>query len=243
MRKLRCVIVDDEPIARRGMRRLVDLREELEPIGSASNVAEAEKLIENSEEGVDLLFLDIDMDGESGMDFARRLEQRPMIVFTTAFSNYALESYEVAAEDYLLKPVRRERFNMTVDRILERMERENTEGAPVSQDSQGGYITLKADRKFIRVGVREIIYVEGLGDYLVIHLEDKRITTRMTFKSLEGILDGKDFLRVNKSYMVNCVKIESYNSNEVWIGETMIPVGATYRDNMMERLQGLSHKL
>lgn len=229
MDRLNCIIVDDEPIARRGIRRLVALREELYPIGSAGSVREAEKLISNAEKPVDLIFLDIDMDGESGLDYARRLGGEAKVVFTTAFADYALDSYDVEAVDYLLKPIREERFNRAVDRVLQTFERENASSSD-SAPGDNSYITVKADRKYVRIAVRDILYIEGMGDYLVIHLKDRRITTRLTFKKMEEDLEGSVIVRVNKSYMVNKNAIDSYDSSEIRIGDVTIPVGATYKD-------------
>lgn len=232
---LRCVIVDDEPIARRGMRRLAQMRDELYVVGSASNINEVEKIIASESKPIDLLFLDIDMEGESGMDYARRLGEGPKIIFTTAYADYALDSYEVEAFDFLLKPIRRERFNRTIDRVLHTMERENA-NATETGAAADAHITVKADRKYVRVAVREILYIEGLGDYLVIHLKDRRLTTRMTFKKIEEDLEGTSIVRVNKSYMINTKAVDCYDSTEIRIGDVVIPVGSTYKDTIKKKL-------
>ncbi|MDE6297919.1 MAG: LytTR family DNA-binding domain-containing protein [Muribaculaceae bacterium] len=238
MNRLNCIIVDDEPIARRGMRRLVEMRDELHAIGSAASVSEAEKLISSSAENIDLIFLDIDMEGESGMEYARRMTNGPKVIFTTAFSDYALDSYDVEAVDYLLKPIREERFNRAVDKILQIAEREHIPTGNGNSIPADSYITVKADRKYVRLNVNDIIYIEGLGDYLVIHLSDRRLTTRMTFKKMEEELTGSTLIRVNKSYMVNTGHIESFDSNEIRIGEILIPVGATYKESVKQSLVG-----
>ncbi|MDE5868962.1 MAG: LytTR family DNA-binding domain-containing protein [Muribaculaceae bacterium] len=238
MERLNCIIVDDEPIARRGMRRLIGLRDELHAIGSASSVAEAEKLVSDSSEKIDLLFLDIDMEGESGLEYARRMPKGLKVVFTTAFSDYALDSYDVEAVDYLLKPIREERFNRAVDRVLQIAERENMEGLSSSHAPNRSYITVKADRKYIRLNINDILYIEGLGDYLVIHLFDRRLTTRMTFKKMEEELTDTPIIRVNKSYMVNSRHIESFATNEIKIGDCIIPVGVTYKETVNRALMG-----
>ncbi|MDE6717007.1 MAG: LytTR family DNA-binding domain-containing protein [Muribaculaceae bacterium] len=229
MERIKCIIVDDEPIARRGMRRLVGLRPELEEAGAASNTVEAERLIEKCGEEPLLVFLDIDMEGESGIDLARRIEGNCMVVFTTAFAEYALESYDVDTVDYLLKPISRERFDRAVDRALARAGRRSEEEE---------FLTVKADRKFVRLPLSEILYIEGLGDYLVMHLTDRRVTTRMTFKSLEESLADKEFLRVNRSYMVNRRKIDEFDSSEIRIGDSVIPLGATYKGAVLAVLAG-----
>lgn len=228
MERIKCIIVDDEPIARRGMRRLVGLRPELEESGAASNTVDAERLIEKSGGEPLLVFLDIDMEGESGIELARRIDANCMVVFTTAFAEYALESYDVDTVDYLLKPISRERFDRAVDRALARAGRSEEEE----------FLTVKADRKFVRLPLSEILYIEGLGDYLLIHLSDRRVTTRMTFKSLEEALVDKDFLRVNRSYMVNRRKIKDFDSSEIRIGDSVIPLGGTYKEAVLSVLAG-----
>ncbi|MDE7413291.1 MAG: LytTR family DNA-binding domain-containing protein [Muribaculaceae bacterium] len=240
MQSLNCIIVDDEPIARRGMRRLVELRDELTLVGSASNVAEADRLIHETGKEIHLIFLDIDMEGENGLDYARRLGEGSKVIFTTAYADYAIDSYEVEAADFLLKPIRKERFNRAVDRAVDRVEREERES--MLSDRSGGhrddkYITVKADRKFVRIPVADIIYIEGMGDYLVIHLSGRRLTTRLTFKAMENLLADSEVKRVNKSYMVNIRRIEAFDVTEIHVGGITIPVGGTYKEvvrRMME---------
>lgn len=240
MQSLNCIIVDDEPIARRGMRRLVELRDELNLVGTAANVAEAERIMEQAEPEIHLIFLDIDMEGESGLDYARRIGEGSKVIFTTAFADYAIDSYEVEAADFLLKPIRKERFNRAVDRAVERVEREqggDGRADGVERITKEKYITVKADRKFVRIPVTDIVYIEGMGDYLVIHLSDRRLTTRLTFKAIEELLADSDIKRVNKSYMVNSRKIEAFDISEIHIAGITIPVGGTYKEvvrRMME---------
>lgn len=231
MEKIRCIIVDDEPIARRGMRRLIDMHPDLEAIGWASCASDAEKFL--SENEVDLLFLDVDMPGESGLELARRLAGKYMIVFTTAYSDYAIDSYEVEALDYLLKPIRGERFNRAVARAVERKGDKTQE----SLHSTGAMITIKVDRRFERIPAERILYIEGLGDYLLIHLPDRRLTTRMTFKALLDMLPPDDFIRVNKSYVVNKAKIESYSASALRVADTDISIGGLYREEVRRRLE------
>lgn len=231
MEKIRCIIVDDEPIARRGMRRLIDMHPSLEAVGWAPSATDAEKFI--SENEVDLIFLDVDMPGESGLDLARRLGGRCMIVFTTAYADYALDSYEVEALDYLLKPIRTERFNRAVERAVERMEAKTPEGAQPS----GPVITVKADRRFERIPVERILYIEGMGDYLLIYLPDRRLTTRMTFKTLLDMLPPEGFIRASKSYVVNKSRIESYSASALRVADTEIPIGGLYREEVRKRLE------
>ncbi len=231
---MKCIIIDDEPIARKGMKRLVETRRELELAAMFDNAAEAKEwLAANS---TDLIFLDIEMPGLNGIDFARNIPVKCMIVFTTAYSDYALEGFEVEALDYLVKPIDPERFNNAVDRALayKRLidEAESNDAKP----SDTEFMTVKADRKYVRVRMDDILYVEGLKDYVIIHLPCRNIVTRMTIKVMEETLPRPRFLRVNKSYIVNSDKIDAFDNNDVTIGATDISIGMSYRDSVINAL-------
>ena len=227
--RLRCMIIDDEELALRSLMRLAARRPELEVMARADSPAMALQMIEKGT-APDLLFPDIDMNGQNGLTLARELEGRFMIIFTTAYSQYALESYEVEAVDYLLKPISASRFDQAVDKALSRYSRNVSEAdAP---------IVVKAEGRFIRIEPSSILFVEGLGDYLVIHLPDRRITTRMTFKTLSEKLPEREFLRTGKSYMVNVRHIESFDQTSVTIENKKIPIGAAYREGVMAVLLG-----
>lgn len=231
---MKCIIIDDEPIARKGMKRLVETRRELELAAMFDNAAEAKEwLAANS---TDLIFLDIEMPGLNGIDFARNIPVKCMIVFTTAYSDYAIEGFEVEALDYLVKPIDPERFNNAVDRAVayKRLidETESNDAKP----SDTEFMTVKADRKYVRVRMDDILYVEGLKDYVIIHLPSRNIVTRMTIKVMEETLPRPRFLRVNKSYIVNSDKIDAFDNNDVTIGATDISIGMSYRDSVINAL-------
>lgn len=225
---LRCMIADDEALARRAISRLAERRPELQITAQARTAPEARQMLQEGAP-VDLLFLDIEMNGHNGLQMARDLERRPMIIFTTAYSTYALESYEVEAVDYLLKPVSPDRFDLAVDKALSRWAASQSLPAPHS-------FVVKADRRFVRINPADILFIEGLGDYLVIHLPDQRVTTRITFKALAEMLPEGEFLRTGKSYMVNLRRIESFDSISVSIAGRQIPIGHTYRDAVLHTL-------
>lgn len=234
---MRCLIVDDEPIARRGMVKLVESRGELSVAGLAGNVDEALAFL--GENSVDLVFLDIEMPGLSGMELARRLPERCQVVFTTAYSDYACESYEVDATDYLMKPIDPDRFNRAVDKALTfagMMAAAEAPEPPAASASEE-ILTVKSDRRYVRLRVDEITFVEGLKDYLIIHTADRRIVTRMTVKSLEEALP-QQFLRVGKSYIVNRDKIDSFDNNDLYIGSSVVPVGVSYKQEVLKILLG-----
>lgn len=234
---MRCLIVDDEPIARRGMVKLVGSRSELSVAGVVGNASEALAFL--SENSVDLVFLDIEMPGLSGMELARRLPERCQVVFTTAYSDYACESYDVDATDYLMKPIDPERFNRAVDKALTfagMMAAAETPEPPAASASEE-ILTVKSDRRYVRLRVDEITFVEGLKDYLIIHTGERRIVTRMTVKSLEEALP-QQFLRVGKSYIVNRDKIDSFDNNDLYIGSSVVPIGVSYKQSVLKILLG-----
>lgn len=230
---MNCIIIDDEPMARKGMKRLVETRRDLHLAAMFdSSEAAIEWLQENC---ADLIFLDIEMRGLNGIEFARSLPLKSMVIFTTAYSEYALDSYEVEAIDYLMKPIDPTRFNKAVDRavvykgLLEEVNEPNTDPAL-------DFIIVKADRKYVRVRLSDILYVEGLKDYVIIHVTDRKVITRMTVKAMEDMLPRKSFLRVSKSYIVNRDKIDSFDNNDVFIGEAEISIGISYKESVLNRL-------
>lgn len=228
---IKCIIVDDEPIARKGMKRLVETRPELDLAGLFGSAREAEAwLADNS---VDLVFLDIEMPGVNGMEFARRIPDSCMVIFTTAYSEYAVEGFELEALDYLVKPIDPQRFNKAVDRALAYRALAEKSSAPAEDVD---FIIVRADRKYVRLRLDEILYVEGLKDYLVVHLADRNVVTRMTVKAMEESLPAARFLRVNKSYIVNRDRIDSFDNNDVCIGPTEIAIGLAYRDAVLDAL-------
>lgn len=232
---MRCLIVDDEPIARRGMVKLVGSRSELSVAGVVGNADEALAFL--GENSVDLVFLDIEMPGLSGMELARRLPERCQVVFTTAYSDYACESYDVDATDYLMKPIDPDRFNRAVDKALTfagMMAAAETPEPPAALASEE-VLTVKSDRRYVRLRVDEITFVEGLKDYLIIHMGERRIVTRMTVKSLEEALPPQ-FLRVGKSYIVNRDKIDSFDNNDLYIGSSVVPIGVSYKQEVLKIL-------
>ena len=235
---MKCIIVDDEPIARKGMKRLVDSRHELELLANLNSAEAAEEFL--AENDVDLIFLDIEMPEVSGIEFARRIPRNCLVVFTTAYSEYAIDSYDVEALDYLIKPIDPLRFNRAVDKAISY--HGLLESAAATPDepavSVADHIIVKADRRYVKVNLDDINYVEGLKDYVIIHLSDKRVVTRLTLKGIEEVLPSSTFIRVNKSYIVNRNKIDSFDNNDVFIGTTEISIGASYRDTVLSTLLG-----
>lgn len=205
---MNCIIVDDEPLAREAMKLLIEESNNLQLIGSFNSVSTASDFME--QHVTDLVFLDIQMPGITGIEFARTISKKTLVIFTTAYTEYALDSYEVDAIDYLIKPVEAERFQKAVDKALSyhslllKKEKEAIETV-VTAD----YFFVKAERRYFKVNFSDILFIEGLKDYVIIQLSDQRIITRMSLKAIFDLLPKSTFLRVNKSYIVNTGHIES----------------------------------
>ncbi len=233
---MNCIIVDDEPIARKGIQKLVEKIPELELLDSFNSAEAAALFLMNH--SVELIFLDIQMPGINGIEFARSIPKQTLIIFTTAYSEYALDSYEVEAIDYLVKPIQTDRFQKAVDKaisyhtLLTTEEKKSVETGV--ENIENDFIFVKSDRRYFKVSLKDILFVEGLKDYVIIQLEDQRIITRMTLKTMEEILPGKLFLRINRSYIVNVNRIDSFDNNDIFIKKYEIGIGNMYRDIFFE---------
>ncbi len=236
---MKCIIVDDEPIARKGIKKLVDQISQLELLNTFNSAKAASEYINAT--AVDLIFLDIQMPGINGIEFARTIPKHTLIIFTTAYSEYALDSYEVDAVDYLVKPIDAAKFRKAVDKaityhslLLDEEEKKSIENI------EDEFIFVKSNRRYFKVSLKDILFIEGLKDYVIIQQEDQRIITRMTVKSIHEMLPQSTFLRINRSYIVNRNKIESFDNNDVFIGKHEIAIGNMYRDEFFQTLMGKS---
>jgi len=225
--KVNCIIVDDEPAACDLLEKYVRDVPALNLVKVCSNALEATEVLMENE--VQLIFLDINMPRLSGMKFYRSLTSPPSVIFTTAYPEYALEGFEVDAVDYLLKPFSFERFYQAVLRVLERLKPEQLK--PVDDS-----ILLRSDKKLHRVKISEIYCIEGLGDYLKIHLSDNYLVVHDTIKNiLEALPDS--FLRVHKSWVVSVGHIKYLEGNIAKAGKFEIPVGMKYKDDFLLALR------
>lgn len=232
---MKCLIVDDEPIARLGMKRLVQRHADLEIAAVVGSALEAEEFLADNK--VDLIFLDIQMPEITGIEFARRIPADTMVVFTTAYSEYALDSYEVNALDYIVKPIDPDRFDRAVEKAHTYLRMINNAGAEDEKPAASGeYLIVKADRKYVRIRFADILYIEGLKDYVVIHMADRKVITRMTIKGMEELLPSHEFLRVNKSFIANLARIDSFDNNDIYIGTQQIAIGQSYKDQVLATL-------
>ena len=183
----------------------------------------------------DLAFLDIQMPGITGIEFAHTVSKRTLIIFTTAYTEYALDSYEVDAIDYLVKPIETERFQKAVQKALSYhslLMKEEKEAIEANVSSE--YFFVKSERKYFKVNYADILFIEGLKDYVILQLPEQRIITRMNMKGISELLPQDLFLRVNKSYIVNTRHIDSFDNNDIYIGNYEIAIGNSYRDTFFE---------
>lgn len=231
---MRCIIVDDEPIARKGIKKLVNQISQLELLDSFNSAETASEYLQATD--VDLIFLDIQMSGINGIEFARSIPKHTLIIFTTAYSEYALDSYEVDAIDYLVKPIDAAKFRKAVYKAITYhsllLEKDKKDVESVEDE----YIFVKSDRRFFKVNLKDILFIEGLKDYVIIQMDEQRIITRMNVKNMHDLLPQKTFLRINRSYIVNKDRIDSFDNNDVFIKNHEVAIGNSYRDAFFEEL-------
>ena len=230
---IRCVIVDDEPLAREILELYVSHNEELQLVGVCKSAEEVVALL--NKETVDVLFLDILMPGMSGMQLLKTLENPPLVVFTTAYSQYAVEGFEVGAVDYLMKPISPKRFDAAVEKIKDKMLLRKITATSTNTTS---YIFVRADYQDVKIMLNDILYVEGLKDYVKIVTTEKRIITLTNIKGMLEKLPPNDFIRVHKSFIVSRKKIDTIKGNSLMISEKEIPIGLTYKESF-KKIMGL----
>src|SRR5690554_3226696 len=232
---MKCIIVDDEPIARKGMEKLVCTVSALELLDSFED-AEASAVF-MMDKAVDLVFLDIQMPGINGMEFAKSVPKNTLVIFTTAFSEYALDSYELDAVDYLVKPIKPQRFEKAVEKAINYHEMLlSAERNANIEQVENDFVFIKSDRRFFKVSFKDILFIEGLKDYVILQAENQRLITHMNLKTIHGTLPPDRFLRVNRSYIVNKDRIDSFSNNDVYIGDYEIAIGNHYRDVFFDEL-------
>ncbi|HVS96096.1 MAG TPA: LytTR family DNA-binding domain-containing protein [Puia sp.] len=227
---LKCIIVEDETLAQDVIRSHLARIPEMELVGVYRTAPEAKTALDSRE--VDVLFLDIRLPGMSGLHFLRGLPDPPLVVLTTAYAEYALESYEFNVIDYLLKPISFERFSKAVNRLLDGRLYPAT--AAGEAGPHGDYIFIKSNSKFFRVSFSEILYIQGMKDYLKLVTPDFSLVTHQTMNEMEGLLPARQFIRVHRSWLVAIRHIRAIYGNSVEVGKLTIPIGANYKEMVME---------
>ncbi len=241
MSKINCLVVDDEELARNLLENYIGRLPHLALVGKCRDPFEALNVL--SSQQVDLLFLDIQMPGMTGMEFLRTLKNKPLVIFTTAYSEFAIESYNVDATDYLLKPFPFERFVQAVNKATDLLSlRKSAAGSPtqlvqpMETPAAKDFILVKSEHKVHRLRFEDIAYIEGMREYVAYHTPNGRIMSLNSLKSLEEELPNDQFLRIHKSYIVAIGKVSALEGNQVVIGKEKLPIGASYREVVMGRL-------
>lgn len=236
--KIKCLLVDDEPLALDALESLIRKIPELEIIGKCLNAVDALQVIHTRK--IDLLLLDIQMPELTGIEMLKSLAHPPKVIFTTAYREYAVEAFELDVIDYLVKPISLERLIRSINRYHDRTKHKSGTEPTISK-SPAKSITIYSDKKNYRVKTSSILYIEGLKDYARIHTDNGRLITRQTMKNLEDILPAEEFVRVHRSFIVPFHRLDSWTTYSVIIKDTEIPVGRTYRKtimNLLENIQG-----
>ena len=226
---IKCIIVEDETLAQDVIKDHLTKIREFELVGTYRNAPEAMEALRSKE--VDVMFLDIYLPGMTGLDMLRSLPDPPLVVLTTAYAEYALESYEFSVIDYLLKPISFERFSKAVNKIKEGrlFSHVGKEQGRQSQD----HIFIKSNNKFFKVNFSEIMYIQGMKDYLKIHTAEYTLVTHQTMNEMEKILPATQFIRVHKSYIIALAQIKTIYGNSIELGKTTIPIGINYKETVM----------
>lgn len=221
--KITCIIIDDEPSSQNVLKSFINRIDYLELTQVCNDALEALDYLKNNP--VDLLFLDINMPQLSGISFYKSLQNPPKVIFTTAYSEYALEGFELEAIDYLLKPFSFERFVKAVSKIKN------------LNDDKSEHIIVKSDKKLHQIKFDDIIFVEGLGDYIKVHLNDSFLVTYKTLKDMKNALPSSVFMQVHKSYIINKNKVDYIEGNLAIINSNKVPLGLTYKKEFLEKFK------
>jgi len=228
---IRTIIVDDEPLAIEILEAYIMKMPNMNLIAKCSNALEANEVLRT--EDIDLMFLDIEMPMMLGTDFLKSLKDPPQIIFTTAYPEFAVQGFELNALDYLLKPISLDRFIKAVNKVVVRYE---PSMSSKEYSKSLDYIFVKADKKLVKINFSEIIYIEGLKDYVLIHTDQSRIITLQTMKSLEEKLPVELFIRAHRSYIVNLNRIKAIIGNTIEVLEKdqikHLPIGKNYKDEI-----------
>jgi len=240
---IRCIIVDDEPLAVALLADYVIKTPGLETVLRTTHVLEALQAVQ--EDKADLLFLDIQMPELTGIQFMKIIRNKCKVILTTAYTQYALDGYEHDVADYLLKPITLDRFMIAVQKVKERMGAqaalavENEHAAPVSPARKQDHIFIKTEYRVQRVDLTAILYIEALRDYVAVHTGTGKILSLDSMKHMEELLPGDQFIRIHKSYIINCSRIDFLERGRVVIGKEYLPIGDTYKEKVRAKL-GLS---
>lgn len=230
----KCVVIDDEPLARELIETYLVNIPDFELVASCSSAIEASTILNTTE--IDLLFLDIEMPVLKGTDFFKNLVHKPHVIFTTAYRDYALDGFNLNAIDYLLKPIFFERFFLAIQKFLKLKSNVGSSNNLIETTKEADYIFVTKARKQIKVLFDDVIYIESLKDYIKIHLKDNILVVKESISSFQKRIDTR-FVRIHRSYIVNSEKVTAFTKNDVEIGVIEIPIGNSYKELLNERLK------
>ncbi len=228
---INCLVVDDEPIARNGMLEYIEQVEFLQVVAECKNAIEASSALQNHH--VDLVFLDIQMPKITGIVFLKNLSTPPLVIFTTAFPEYAIEGYELNIVDYLLKPVSFERFFKAVVKAQAYLNLKIKHDLTTSEP----YFFVKSNQKLEKIYIDDILYIEALSNYVILHTKSKKDIVYMSFKGIESQLPGNLFMKIHKSFIVAVNAISTIDNNEVILADHILPISKSYRPAVMSRVE------
>ncbi|GJQ63084.1 MAG: DNA-binding response regulator [Melioribacteraceae bacterium] len=227
---MRCIIVDDEEMSRQIIGKFVDQTDYLEKVGSFDSAIDASAQLRK--ESVDIIFLDIEMPEMSGMDLIKVLKDKPQIILITSEQKYAVEAFEYEVTDYLLKPLTYARFLKAVEKAKEKI----NSTAPVNTAPKDDSVFIKVDSRLVKLQKQDILYIEALRDYVIVHTDSKKYTVFSTMKGIEKNLPSDEFIRVHRSYIIRLDKILDIEDNTLVIKNKVVPIGPSYKSELMNRL-------
>ncbi|WBX70807.1 LytR/AlgR family response regulator transcription factor [Tenacibaculum retecalamus] len=230
--KLRCVIVDDEPMAREIIASFVEKTPDLELIKMCKNASEVINFMQTEE--IDLFFLDINMPEISGLSLAKIIDKKSKIIFTTAYRDYAVDGFNLNIVDYLLKPISFDRFFQAVQKVFDLQITKTTK--KVIKQVSNDFMFVRADRKMVKINFNNILYIESLGDYVKIFTSNQTIITRETMNNIESKLPSINFIRIHRSFTVSLNEITSYTNEFIEIGKKALPISRSYKESVLQKL-------
>lgn len=239
--KLTCYIVDDEPLAIEVLESHIAKTERIEVAGTFQNAVKAFEALQ--EHPIDLVFLDIQMPRLTGINLLKTLKHPPNVIFTTAYREYALEGFELDAADYLLKPISFERFLKAINKVYEKQSRFERSDDTDHRNATEADLFIRVNKKMVKIQLDKILFIESQRDYVKIKTTNKEIVAHQTISELEEKLPSAHFLRVHRSFMVRLDKIESWSTNELELPGTEIPIGRTYKSEVLKALEARSNMI
>jgi len=232
--KTRCLIVDDEPLARELIRGHILKLENCEVVAECDNAMKAMEALRNH--NIDLMFLDIKMPQMTGIDFLKTLRRPPKVIITTAFSQYALDGFELDVVDYLMKPVTFERFFKSVNKYFQSGNSESVEVDGGKGTTEDAFIYVKENKKVIKIYMKEIHFIEGLNEYIRIHTDNRRVVVKSSLQGIESKLPQEQFIRIHKSYIVSIPRIRAFNATTIELENAKLRIGRNYKNQVFSAL-------